>query len=142
MLVAGGGLRSAVLLLRKVGMPDCAQALAQAVAQAQLDSKQGSADAGEWCLRSATAAAVLPGTDHMTLVCAQTRTFFARYRFVAVAEHKDMSLVCLETDKPTPMLLLVLSLWEMDAMVTGKKLDRSDLAVNNGALCHFINGFM
>lgn len=47
MLVAGGGLRSAVLLLRKVGMPDCAQALAQAVAEAQLDSKQGSADAGE-----------------------------------------------------------------------------------------------
>ncbi len=46
MLVAGGGLRSAVLLLRKVGMPDCAQALAQAVAEAQLDSKQGSADAG------------------------------------------------------------------------------------------------
>ncbi|KAL3161421.1 hypothetical protein ABBQ32_010311 [Trebouxia sp. C0010 RCD-2024] len=46
MLVAGGGLRSAVLLLRKVGMPDCAQALAQAVADAQLDSKQGSADAG------------------------------------------------------------------------------------------------
>ena len=51
MVVAGGGLRSAVLLLRKVGMPDCAQALAQAVAEAQLDSKQGSADAGEicWC---------------------------------------------------------------------------------------------
>lgn len=46
MVVAGGGLRSAVLLLRKVGMPDCAQALAQAVAEAQLDSKQGSADAG------------------------------------------------------------------------------------------------
>ena len=49
MLVAGGGLRSAVLLLRKVGMPDCAQALAQAVTDAQLDSKQGSADAGEAC---------------------------------------------------------------------------------------------
>lgn len=47
MLVAGGGLRSAVLLLRKVGMPDCAQALAQAIADAQLTSKQGSADAGE-----------------------------------------------------------------------------------------------
>lgn len=47
MLVAGGGLRSAVLLLRKVGMPDCAQALAQAVAEVQLDSKQGSADSGE-----------------------------------------------------------------------------------------------
>ena len=47
MLVAGGALRSAVLLMRKVGMPDCAQALAQAVAQAQLDSKQGSADAGQ-----------------------------------------------------------------------------------------------
>ncbi|KAL0025839.1 hypothetical protein WJX79_004992, partial [Trebouxia sp. C0005] len=46
MLVAGGGLRSAVLLLRKVGMPDCAQALAQAAAEAQLDNKQGSADAG------------------------------------------------------------------------------------------------
>ena len=46
MLVAGGALRSAVLLLRKVGMPDCAQALAQAVADAQLDSKQSSADAG------------------------------------------------------------------------------------------------
>ena len=48
MLVAGGGLRSAVLLLRKVGMSDCAQALAQAIAGAQLNSKQGSADAGEW----------------------------------------------------------------------------------------------
>lgn len=59
MLVAGGGLRSAVLLLRKVGMPDCAQALAQAVAHAQLDSKQGSADAGEWCLQSGAAAANL-----------------------------------------------------------------------------------
>lgn len=47
MLVAGGGLRSAVLLLRKVGMPDCAQALAQAAAEAQLDNKQGSADAGK-----------------------------------------------------------------------------------------------
>ena len=47
MLVAGGHLRSAVLLLRKVGMPDCGQALAQAVAEANLDSKQGSADAGE-----------------------------------------------------------------------------------------------
>jgi len=50
MLVAGGGLRSAVLLLRKVGMPDCAQALAQAVAEAQLDCKQGSADAGGICI--------------------------------------------------------------------------------------------
>lgn len=46
MLVAGGGLRSAVLLLRKVGMPDCAQALAQAVSEAQLDNKQGSPDSG------------------------------------------------------------------------------------------------
>ena len=45
MLVAGGGLRSAVLLLRKV-MPDCAQALAQAVCEAQLDNKQGSPDSG------------------------------------------------------------------------------------------------
>lgn len=54
MLVAGGGLRSAVLLLRKVGMPDCAQALAQAVADAQLDSKQGSADAGKYRLHGDT----------------------------------------------------------------------------------------
>lgn len=53
MLVAAGALRSAVLLLRKVGMPDCAQALAQAVADAQLDTKQGGADAGEWCLSGA-----------------------------------------------------------------------------------------
>lgn len=45
-LVAGGGLRAAVLTLRKVGMPECAQALAQAVAQAQLETKQGSPDCG------------------------------------------------------------------------------------------------
>ena len=49
MLVAGGGLRSAVLMLRKVGMPDCAQAFAQAVSEAQLDNKQGSPDSGTAC---------------------------------------------------------------------------------------------
>ena len=64
MLVAGWGLRSAELLLRKVGMPDCAQALAQAVAHAQLDSKQGSADAGE--CRPGTAFLLFP--DCMTVI--------------------------------------------------------------------------
>ena len=65
MLVAGGALRSAVLLLRKVGMLDCAQALAQAVADALLDGKQGGADAGEYCLHGGTghnsACMLLPG---------------------------------------------------------------------------------
>ena len=63
MLVAGGGLRSAVLLLRKVGMPDCAQALAQAVAEAQLDSKQGSADAGEMQTCTSTMQLCMPHVD-------------------------------------------------------------------------------
>ncbi len=63
MLVAGGGLRSAVLLLRKVGMPDCAQALAQAVAEAQLDSKQGSADAGEIQICRSTTQLCRPDVD-------------------------------------------------------------------------------
>lgn len=57
MLVAGGGLRSAVLMLCKVRMPDCGQALAQAVAEAQLDNKQGSPESGAclcttWCYMS------------------------------------------------------------------------------------------